>query len=150
MDSVANIMTILSKFHGNEEIMKPPPSKEEESNPQSVFNEVGPNDWHFKAIMKMWDTANSFSRKKIGVVVCNNPKADRNDVARTLRNYGYKEVTHVTDKLGLDEKKNLNELTQGLFAGKIKIGGQPVEIEVELLGADNKTKEFTLYYDLII
>jgi hypothetical protein len=105
-------------------------------------NEVGPNDWHFKAIMKMWDTANSFGRKKIGAVVCNDPKADRNDVARQLRNYGYKEVTHVTDKLGLDEKKNLNELTQGLFAGKVKIGGQPVDLEVELLGADNKTKEF--------
>ena len=29
-----------------------------------------------------------------------------------------------------------------LFAGKIKIGGQTVELEVELLGADNKTKEF--------
>ena len=119
-----------------------PRGEEEKSNPQSVFNEVGPNDWHFKAIMQMWDTANSFGRKKIGVVVCNDPKADKNDVARTLRNYGYKEVTHVTDKLGLDEKKNLNELTQGLFAGKIKIGGQPVEIEVELLGADNKAKEF--------
>ena len=118
------------------------PRGEEKSNPQSVFNEVGPNDWHFKAIMNMWDIAGSFGRKKIGVVVCNDPKADRNDVARKLRNYGYKEVTHVTDKLGLDEKKNLNELTQGLFAGKVKIGGQPVEIEVELLGADNKTKEF--------
>jgi hypothetical protein len=118
------------------------PRGEEKSNPQSVFNEVGPNDWHFKAIMKMWDIAGSFGRKKIGVVVCNDPKADRNDVARKLRNYGYKEVTHVTDKLGLDEKKNLNELTQGLFAGKVKIGGQPVEIEVELLGVDNKTKEF--------
>ena len=105
-------------------------------------NEVGPNDWHFKAIMKMWDTAGPFGRKKIGAVVCNDPKADRNDVARKLRNYGYKEVTHVTDKLGLDEKKNLNELTQGLYAGKIKIGGQPVDLEVELLGADNKTKEF--------
>jgi phosphopantetheine adenylyltransferase len=105
-------------------------------------NEVGPNDWHFKAIMKMWDKSSPFGRKKIGAVVCNDPKADRNDVARKLRNYGYKEVTHVTDKLGLDEKKNLNELTQGLFAGKVKIGGQPVEIEVELLGADNKTKEF--------
>jgi hypothetical protein len=230
------------------------PRGEDKANPQSVFNEVGPNDWHFKAIMKMWDTAGSFGRKKIGVVVCNDPKADRNDVARKLRNYGYKEVTHVTDKLGLDEKKNLNEklsqsnldsveryadrelspadiefsnhffdrvndtrngkeisepeltgffkrltrhkkqfldfldkynqivvkddrsdinipfvkmankviaktimrkgdfksssptivneLTQGLYAGKVKIGGQPVEIEVELLGADNKTKEF--------
>ena len=105
-------------------------------------NEVGPNDWHFKAIMKMWDSAGSFGRKKIGVIVCNDPKADRNDVARKLRNYGYKEVTYVTDKLGLDEKKNLNELTQGLFAGKVKIGGQPVDLEVELIGADNKTKEF--------
>jgi len=110
--------------------------------PVKSLKEVGPNDWHFKAIMKMWDTAGPFGRKKIGAVVCNDPKADRNDVARKLRNYGYKEVTHVTDKLGLDEKKNLNELTQGLYAGKIKIGGQPVEIEVELLGADNKTKEF--------
>ena len=119
-----------------------PRGEEEKSNPQSVFNEVGPNDWHFKAIMNMWDTTGAFGRKKIGVVVCNDPKANKNDIARTLRNYGYKEVTHVTDKLGLDEKKNLNELTQGLFAGKIKIGGQPVEIEVELLGADNKTKEF--------
>jgi hypothetical protein len=119
-----------------------PRGEEEKSNPQSVFNEVGPNDWHFKAIMKMWDAAGSFGRKKIGVVVCNDPKADRNDVARKLRNYGYKEVTHVTDKLGLEEKKNLNELTQGLFAGKVKIGGQPVDLEVELLGADNKTKEF--------
>ena len=105
-------------------------------------NEVGPNDWHFKAIMKMWDKAGSFGRKKIGVVVCNDPKADRNDVARKLRNYGYGEVTHVTDKLGLDENKNLNELTKGLFAGTIKVGGQPVKIEVELIGADNKTKEF--------
>ena len=105
-------------------------------------NEVGPNDWHFKAIMKMWDTSGSFGKKKIGVIVCNDPKADRNDVARKLRGYGYKEVTYVTDKLGLDEKKNLNELTQGLYAGKVKIGGQPVDLEVELLGADNKTKEF--------
>lgn len=105
-------------------------------------NEVGSNDWRFKAIMKMWDTASSFGKKKIAVAVCKNPKADRNDVARELRNFGYRDITSVGDQLGLDEKKNLNELTQGLFAGKIKIGGQPVEIEVELLGADNKTKEF--------
>lgn len=29
-----------------------------------------------------------------------------------------------------------------LFAGKMKIGGKVVDVEVELLGADNKTKEF--------
>jgi len=115
---------------------------------QNVFkatDEVGTSDWHFKAIMKLWDKAGSFGRKKIGVAVCANPRATRNDVARELRYSGYKDITNYTDKLGLSEfveKKTLNELTQGLYAGKIKINGHPVEIEVELLGADNKTKEF--------
>jgi len=36
----------------------------------------------------------------------------------------------------------LNEITKGIFGGTIKIGGQPVKIEVELVGADNKTREF--------
>ena len=73
-------------------------------------DEVGSNDWHFKAIMKMWDNAGSFGKKKIGVVVCNNPKASKDDIARKLRGYGYGEVTHVTDKLGLDENNSLNDL----------------------------------------
>jgi hypothetical protein len=36
----------------------------------------------------------------------------------------------------------LNEISKGIFGGTIKIGGQPVKIEVELVGADNKTREF--------
>ena len=32
--------------------------------------------------------------------------------------------------------------TKGLYAGTIKIGGQPVKVEVELYGADDKTKSF--------
>ena len=34
------------------------------------------------------------------------------------------------------------EITAGLYGGTIKIGGTPVKIEVELVGADNRTKEF--------
>jgi hypothetical protein len=42
-----------------------------------------------------------------------------------------------------EEFFKLNEgPTKGLYAGTIKIGGHPVKIEVELIGADNKTKEF--------
>ena len=47
-----------------------------------------------------------------------------------------------------DESRLLREedLTEGpakgLYGGTIKIGGTPVKIEVELVGADNKTKEF--------
>jgi hypothetical protein len=229
----------------------------EKHNPQSVFDEVTTNDWHFKAIMKLYDKSNSFGKKKIAVAVCSDPKASRRDIVVQLRDTDYEEVTAMTDKLRISEtaeKKKLseklsqsnlnsvekyadkeldpadiefsnhffdrvndtrngkeisepeltgffkrlsrhkkqfldfldkynqivvkdersdinipfvkmankviaktvmrkgdfqtssptivNELTQGLFAGKIKIGGQPVEIEVELLGADNKTREF--------
>ena len=39
-------------------------------------------------------------------------------------------------------EEDLNELNAGLYGGTIKIGGTPVKIEVELVGADNKTKEF--------
>ena len=53
--------------------------------------------------------ADSFVRKKIAAVVCKNPKADRNDVARELRSFGYRDITGVGDELGLDEKKNLKE-----------------------------------------
>jgi hypothetical protein len=36
----------------------------------------------------------------------------------------------------------LTEISKGIFGGTIKIGGQSVNIEVELVGADNKTREF--------
>ena len=115
--------------------------------PAKSLKEVGSNDWHFKAIMQIWDNAGSFVRKKIGVIVCNDPKADRNDVVRQLQNYGYKEVTYVTDKLGLAEKTNLQE-AQAVSGGKVHkfITGKNLgfkgkkysEIEFETLGVDNK------------
>ena len=75
----------------------------------SAFNEVGSNDWHYKAIMKMWDKASSFGRKKIGVAVCNDPNATRREVERSLRDTDYEEVTDMSDKLGLKEGWNISE-----------------------------------------
>ena len=46
------------------------------------------------------------------------------------------------DKLAKMEAESITEVAAGLYRGKIKIGGNPVDVEVELLGADNKTKEF--------
>ncbi len=220
-------------------------------------SEVTTNDWHFKAIMKLYDKSGSYGKKKIAAAVCSDPNASRRDIVVQLRDTDYEEVTAITDKLRLSEyieKKKLseklthsnldsvekyadreldpadiefsnhffdrvndtrngkeisepeltgffkrltrhkkqfldfldkynqivvkddrsninipfvkmankviaktvmrkgdfqtssptivNEITQGLYAGTLKIGGKPVEIEVELLGADNKTKEF--------
>ena len=46
-----------------------------------------------------------------------------------------------TFRLG-QKGQNIYEINKGFFKGKIKIGGQPVEVEVELVGADNKNREF--------
>jgi hypothetical protein len=82
---------------------------------QNIFkatDEVSTTDWHYKAIMKLWDKAGSFGRKKIGAAVCANPRATKSDVARELRYSGYNDISDYTDKLGLHEfveKKTLNE-----------------------------------------
>jgi hypothetical protein len=48
-----------------------------------------------------------------------------------------------SDESRLLREEDLTEgPTKGLYGGTIKIGGTPVKIEVELFGADNKTKEF--------
>jgi hypothetical protein len=93
------------------------PRGEQKPNPQSVFDEVTTNDWHFKAIMKLYDKANSFGKKKIGVVVCNDPNASRRDIVVQLRDTDYEEVTDMTDKLRLSEyieKKKLSKIGESV------------------------------------
>jgi hypothetical protein len=40
------------------------------------------------------------------------------------------------------QDENINEIQKGFFKGKMKIGGQAVDVEVELVGVDNKNREF--------
>jgi hypothetical protein len=40
------------------------------------------------------------------------------------------------------QDENINEIQKGFFKGKMKIGGEAVEVEVELVGVDNKNREF--------
>ncbi len=79
-------------------------------------NEVGANDWHFKAIMKMYDMAGSYGKKKISAVATSSTNSSRRDIERALRDTDYDEITDISDKLGLKEvfsriaqKKKLNE-----------------------------------------
>ena len=64
--------------------------------------EVSANDWHYKAIMSLWDKGGSFTRKKLGTIICRDPKANRRDIEDELRNSGYDEVTDVTDRLRIE------------------------------------------------
>jgi hypothetical protein len=38
--------------------------------------------------------------------------------------------------------RTLSEIQKGFFKGKMKIGGEVVDVEVELIGADNKNRDF--------
>ena len=69
---------------------------------EQEVDEVTTNDWHFKKILQMWDKTNSFGKKKIGTVLCRNPRASRNDIIAAMRDSDYKEITHFTDKLHVE------------------------------------------------
>jgi hypothetical protein len=79
--------------------------------------EVTTNDWHYKAIMAIWDKGGSFTRKKIGTILLKDPKANRRDIEDALRTSDYDEVTDVTDRLrieGIIKEEDSAETLKGL------------------------------------
>jgi len=121
------------------------PRGEEKPDSQSVFDEVTTNDWHFKAIMALYDKSNSFGKKKIAAAVCSDPNANRKDIVVQLRDSDYQEVTAITDKLRLSEyieKKKLNEIeakTKGLG------GTNPNDYETKAEKDFNKHHSIDMY-----
>ena len=83
------------------------------------IKEVTTNDWHYKAIMSIWDKGGSFTRKKIGAVLCGDPNANRRDVEEALRDSDYSEVTDVTDRLRIEGviKEGEDNIPGGLAKG---------------------------------
>jgi hypothetical protein len=67
------------------------------------MNEMSNNDVHFKHIMKMYDRGGSFTKKKIGAVVCKDPKASRKDIEEVLFDSDYRDIIEFEDELGLKE-----------------------------------------------
>ena len=83
-------------------------------------NEMSKNDVHFKEIMKMYDKGGSFTKKKVAVVVCNNPRASRRDIEEELLDSDYNEITQYQDELHIaesvqgDKIQNLNNRIKAL------------------------------------
>ena len=70
------------------------------------IKEVTTNDWHYKAIMAIYDKAGSFTKKKIGTIVCKDPTASRKDIDNQLRDSDYNEITDFTDHLKMENVVN--------------------------------------------
>ncbi len=81
----------------------------------SVF-EVGTNDWHYKAIMKMYDRATSYGKKKISAAVNAKTNSSRREIERGLRDTDYNEISDISDKLGL--KENLEKKSKAQIIGQ--------------------------------
>jgi len=70
--------------------------------PKKEVTEVTTNDWHYKAIMSIWDKGGSFTRKKLSSVLCGKTNASRSEIDAALRDTDYDEVTDVTDRLRIE------------------------------------------------
>ena len=94
--------------------------KDMKGNFDESVNEMSKNDVHFKEIMKMYDKGGSFTKKKVAVVVCNNPRASRRDIEEELLDSDYNEITQYQDELQIaesvqgDKIQNLNNRIKAL------------------------------------
>ena len=85
------------------------------------MNEMSGNDVHFKHIMKMYDRGGSFTKKKIGAVVCKDPKATRKDIEEVLFDSDYRDIIEFEDELGLKEIREKYNLVNEEFKHVIHV-----------------------------
>ena len=79
---------------------------------EESVNEMSQNDVHFKDILRMYDHGGSFSKKKVAVVVCKNPRASRKDIIDAMLDMDYNEITDVQDELGIKESVAENTIAK--------------------------------------
>jgi hypothetical protein len=87
---------------------------------EESVNEMSQNDVHFKEILRMYDHGGSFTKKKVAVVICKNPKASRKNIIDAMLDMDYNEITDMQDELGIKESvegdkiQNLNNRIKAL------------------------------------
>jgi len=90
-----------------------------------MINELGPNDWRFKAIKQEFETGNA---QAVGQVVCNNPNAKWEQIEDTLLDANYSDMVMFFDELGLEgdqEAKAMMEVARlKKLAGILKESGE--------------------------
>jgi len=88
-----------------------------------VITEMSTNDIHFKNVIEKYKKGNFTIRKKIAMAAVGKYNASINDIARELRNMGYKEITDVEKEAGIeiDEDINVNvDKGDDVLMGKFK------------------------------
>ena len=69
---------------------------------QQSINEMGPKDWRVRAILHMYDSAESDEeRNEIATIVTFKKNSDRNKILDELLDMGYDDISMVASDLGL-------------------------------------------------
>ena len=107
------------------------------------MNEMSSNDVHFKHIMKLYDRGGSFTKKKVGAVVCKDPKATRKDVEEELLDADYRDIIEFEDELGLTEiREKYNSVKED--ATELPPATIPAAVKAKLELAIEKIKDSKL------
>lgn len=70
-----------------------------------MLNELGPNDWRFKAIKQAYNS----NPRKVGAVVRRNPNAKWEQIEDTLLDATYEDMTYYTDLLRIEDPNPVKE-----------------------------------------
>lgn len=75
---------------------------------EGTTDEMASSDVSYQAIMKIYHNG-SFSKKKVGTVICKNPNASQAQIEKELGEMGYEEIRKVLKELGGELDENVNE-----------------------------------------
>lgn len=76
----------------------------EKASQSKEITEMGRNDWRVQSILDAWKGGSKEEKETIAKKVADNPKADANDIIKSLAEVGKEEIEELATELGLSEK----------------------------------------------
>ena len=104
IDLAAAVAKILNEEYGTHNIKPFMKELHKQLGLKESIDEMAKSDVHYKEIIAMYNSG-SFAKKKVGAVVCKNPKASLKEIEEILGDAGYEEMIEFIDELGIKESK---------------------------------------------
>jgi hypothetical protein len=105
IDLAAAVAKILNEEYGTHNIKPFMKELHKQLGLKESIDEMAKSDVHYQEIIAMYNSG-SFAKKKVGAVVCKNPKASLKEIEEVLGDAGYEEMIEFIDDLGIKESKD--------------------------------------------
>ena len=141
----ADLKTWRARFQKSEDEYILNLDKDAEYQGESVVNEMGVNDTHFKNILRVYDHGGSFTKKKVAAAVCKNPNANRTKIIDYLKDMDYEEILDVEDELNIGES-----ISEGKKAFKVNPGIGKAKYSISSHDGHKKHNDGSDFWDIQI